>query len=72
MEMGGFHIIPLQSVERDSSSSELLLLLNYFSIIKFTIKFIIKARLLSGSSAVLPRGSPPSAGPRDCLERPGG
>lgn len=70
--MGGIHIIPLQSVERDSSSSEILLLLNYFSIIKFNIKLIIKACLLSASSAVLLRGSPPSAGSRGCLERPGG
>lgn len=72
MEVGGIHVTPLQSVEMGGSSSELLQLLNYFSIIKFTIKFITKAYLLSASSAVLSRGSPPSADPRGCQERPGG
>lgn len=70
--MGGIHVIALQPVEMVSSSSELLQLLNYFSIIKFTTQFIITACLLSASSAVLSRGSLPSADPRGCLERPGG
>ena len=72
MEAGGVHVTSLQSVEMGSSSSESLQLLNNLSIIKFTITFIMKACLLSASSAVLSRGSPPSADPRGCLERPGG
>lgn len=64
MEMGRIHITPLQSLEMGGPSSELLQLLIYFSIIKFTIQFITKVCLLSASSAVLFRGPSPSADPR--------
>lgn len=69
---GRIHVTPLHSVDMGVSSSELLQLLNCFSIIKFTIKFIIKACLLTVSSAVLSRGFPHSADPRGCLEKSGG
>lgn len=59
--MGGIHITPLQVPEMGGPSSELLQLLIYFSIIKFTIKFITKVCLLSASSAVPFRAPPPSS-----------
>lgn len=70
--MGGIHITPLQSLEMCGPSSELLQLLIYFSIIKFTIKFITKVCLLRASSAVLFRGPPPLgfADPRDYWRDP--
>lgn len=59
--MEGIHITPVQSLEVGGPSLEFLQLLIYFSINKFTIKFIIKVCLLIASSAVLFRGPPPSA-----------